>query len=411
MDAALVALPAEAKPDAYAAHLATCMSAACDDVFTPTSQLLTAVMDEPLTLARALLVQFASLLTTVAARDQAKSLANFALERIQPRRVSFEEQMAAIRENLCKLHEEDEEWSLAARALAGIDLDSGVRSVDETYKLATCVKIAMLYLEDDDAVSAETHVKRASFLLAARDTDGEANTDPRHKALELQYKVCYARVLDSKRRFLEAAMRYYELSQLPSGSGASDRQEDGKAASDVPRVDDAELMQALEAAVACAVLAAAGPQRSRVLATPYKDERTSRLASHAILERVHLGRFLQTDIVDAFAATLKPHQLAKAGDGSTVLSRSVVEHNIVAASMVYKCVALEELGALLGVEPRVAEKAAGNMIFERRLNANIDQAAGMLRFVHDDGDAKTSWDATIARVCAATSAIAAAIAE
>jgi COP9 signalosome complex subunit 4 len=26
-------------------------------------------------------------------------------------------------------------------------------------------------------------------------------------AIELQYKVCYARILDSKRRFLEAAMR------------------------------------------------------------------------------------------------------------------------------------------------------------------------------------------------------------
>lgn len=32
--------------------------------------------------------------------------------------------------------------------------------------------------------------------------------------LELQYKTCYARVLDSKRRFLEAATRYYELSQI-----------------------------------------------------------------------------------------------------------------------------------------------------------------------------------------------------
>ena len=31
--------------------------------------------------------------------------------------------------------------------------------------------------------------------------------------LELQYKSSYARVLDSKRRFLEAATRYYELSQ------------------------------------------------------------------------------------------------------------------------------------------------------------------------------------------------------
>jgi len=37
--------------------------------------------------------------------------------------------------------------------------------------------------------------------------------------VELQYKACYARILDSKRRFLEAAQRYYELSQITS-SGA-----------------------------------------------------------------------------------------------------------------------------------------------------------------------------------------------
>ena len=34
--------------------------------------------------------------------------------------------------------------------------------------------------------------------------------------LELKYKSCYARILDSKRRFLEAATRYYDLSQAPS---------------------------------------------------------------------------------------------------------------------------------------------------------------------------------------------------
>ena len=34
--------------------------------------------------------------------------------------------------------------------------------------------------------------------------------------LELKYKGCYARILDSKRRFLEAATRYYDLSQAPS---------------------------------------------------------------------------------------------------------------------------------------------------------------------------------------------------
>ena len=36
--------------------------------------------------------------------------------------------------------------------------------------------------------------------------------------LELQYKSCYARILDAKRRFLEAATRYYDLSQISSGA-------------------------------------------------------------------------------------------------------------------------------------------------------------------------------------------------
>lgn len=35
--------------------------------------------------------------------------------------------------------------------------------------------------------------------------------------LTLQYKACYARICDSKRKFLEAATHYYDLSQ--SGPG------------------------------------------------------------------------------------------------------------------------------------------------------------------------------------------------
>ncbi len=41
-----------------------------------------------------------------------------------------------------------------------------MRVVDSEYKLAKYVKIAMLFLEDDDAVSAETYIKKASALLA-----------------------------------------------------------------------------------------------------------------------------------------------------------------------------------------------------------------------------------------------------
>ena len=72
--------------------------------------------------------------------------------------------------------------------------------------------------------------------------------------------MCYARILDSKRKFLDAGTRYYQLSQL-QGKSFGER-----------TVSEAELILALQQAITCAVLAPAGPQRSRLLGTLYKDE-------------------------------------------------------------------------------------------------------------------------------------------
>jgi predicted Abi (CAAX) family protease len=47
------------------------------------------------------------------------------LARVAPRLVSFEEQVAGVREALAALHERQEDWTAAAQTLAGIDLDSG----------------------------------------------------------------------------------------------------------------------------------------------------------------------------------------------------------------------------------------------------------------------------------------------
>lgn len=47
------------------------------------------------------------------------------LDKIQPRVVSYEEQVTTVREHLANLLEKEEEWSKAAQTLAGIDLDSG----------------------------------------------------------------------------------------------------------------------------------------------------------------------------------------------------------------------------------------------------------------------------------------------
>ena len=63
------------------------------------------------------------------------------------------------------------------------------------------------------------------------------------------------------------------------------------------QVSEQELVQALEAAVTCCILAAAGPQRSRVLANLYKDERTRTLPVFPFLEKVYLERILRREEV------------------------------------------------------------------------------------------------------------------
>ena len=99
--------------------------------------------------------------------EQHMETADFALEKMTPRVVSFEEQVSVLREGLAAVYQNGLKWSAAAKVLAGIDLDSGIRVLTDEYKLQKCVQIAMLYLEDDDALNAETFIKKASFLLAA----------------------------------------------------------------------------------------------------------------------------------------------------------------------------------------------------------------------------------------------------
>ncbi|EFJ33725.1 hypothetical protein SELMODRAFT_165253 [Selaginella moellendorffii] len=334
------------------------------------------VSDEvPLVISRQVLQTFAQDLGKLEAEAH-KQIAQYALAQIQPRVVSFEEQVCLIRERLAELYEIEEEWTKSAQMLSGIDLDTGIRAGDESYKLTKCVKIALLYLEDDDATNAEVYIKKASFMV----------NGCKDEAVILQYKVCYARILDSKRKFLEAALRYYEMSQLEK------REIGGRI------VDEEELQQALTAAVTCTILAAAGPQRSRVLATLYKDERCSKLKIYPILQKVYLERILRKPEVDAFAEELKPHQKALLPDSSTVLDRAMIEHNLLSASKLYTNISFEELGALLGIAPDKAEKIAARMISEDRMRGSIDQVEAVIHFDNDIEELQ-QWDQQIVSVC------------
>jgi len=251
--------------------------------------------------------------------------------------------------------------------LVAIPLDSGQTVLDPEYKVNIYVKIAQLYLEDDESVQAESYINRAAELVH----------QCKDQMLVLRYKSCFARIMDFKRQFMKAALRYYDLSQIvPEGS----------------------RLEALQYAIVCAILAAAGPQRSRMLATLYKDERSTKTEVHGILEKMYLERILRKPEVTKFSSLLKPHQLAVLADGSTVLDRAVTEHNLLSASKLYINISFAELGILLDISAEKAEKVASKMMAEDRLRGSIDQIDGLLIFENAQ-ESISQWDARVASAC------------
>jgi len=84
--------------------------------------------------------------------------------------------------------------------------------------------------------------------------------------------------------------------------------------------------------------------------------------------------------VDKFASNLAPHQLAKTADGSTVLAKAVVEHNLLSASRLYNNIGVKELGLLLDLDAEKAEQYAATMLEQGRLTGRIDQIDGVIFF-------------------------------
>ena len=133
-------------------------------------------------------------------------------------------------------------------------------------------------------------------------------------------------------------------------------------------------------AVKCAILAPAGPSRSRALGRLYKDERAAGLDEFGILEKMFLDRLLAPAEVDKFAQGLAPHQLALTADGTTVLAKAVVEHNLLGASRLYTNIDFDRLGVLLGLDGDKAEETTALMIEQGRLVGRIDQIDRVIWF-------------------------------
>ncbi|GES96870.1 COP9 signalosome complex subunit 4 [Rhizophagus clarus] len=305
-----------------------------------------------LVISRQVLSDFVQGVDKISNPEIKKRVLHFALNKVQPRVVSFEEQISTLREKLAEIYENEEDWVEAAKVLQGIPLDSGHRTIPEEYKLKIYIKIVQLLLEEDEAVSAETYLSRAALLIPSC----------KDQVINLTFKLSQAKIFDFKRKFLEASSKYHELSYV-SELAPDDR------------------TNCLNAAITCAVLAGAGPQRSRMLATLYKDERVQRLPHFPILEKMYLDRVLRPNEVKGFAETLKDHQKARLAD---------------------------ELGSLLAISPDQAEQIASSMIEQGRMQGTIDQIERLIFFEssYGGGHGKSvggvlgaKWDLAIQNVC------------
>ncbi|PVF96330.1 hypothetical protein CPB86DRAFT_737013 [Serendipita vermifera] len=323
----------------------------------------------------------------IADDDTRRYIIQSTLDILQPRIVSYDEQVTSLRLQMADFLESDEDWTGAARVLMGIQPDVGSRTWTDEEKLRLYIRIIRLLLEEEDWVQADAYYKRAALYINAT----------QDRELQLTFKLCQARMSDFGRRFLEAAMRYHELSCATT------------------ELDEEECNQALAAAITCAVLAPAGPNRSRMLASLYRDGRASSAPNYNILTKMFLDHIIRPAEVKEFEKTLRPHQLAKIAQSSndklasritdddtdttmadagvpvstrtgpqTVLDRAVMEHNILSCSNIYNNITFSGLGALLDVTPGAAETMARRMIEQGRLRGHIDQVEKLIWFEGPD---------------------------
>ena len=211
---------------------------------------------------------------------------------------------------------------------------------------------------------------------------------------KMRFQVSFGRILDAKRMFLEAARRFYTIS-TEVGS----------------LIENDDLLQLINKAIVCAILAKAGPQRSRMLGALFKDARTHQSKHFRVLESMYKQRILRRQDIATFDKSLMPHQQALLADGSTVLEKAVTEHNMLACAKLYNNITFKELGGLLGIDEEKAEIIAANMISENRLSGMIDQIDGLLYFSKDNSNSDNkqggnrkniaiqTWDSKISNIC------------
>lgn len=306
--------------------------------------------------------------------EEQLALAQRLVAEMRPKGDDFPTELMRAVRLLAEAYQGEGSFRKAAQALTSFEFD-GWRSPVEAApreRLEWHVMAAQFFLEVDESGPASQAIKRAHQF---------ASEAPRDSELYVLFKTCYARVQDAQRNFLSAAREYARIAQFYG------------------LVDEGALVEALKFAVTCAILAPAGPERTRLLATLYADERAPQLSNYAMLEKMLKDRITRNDEVKKFEKMLAAHQNATLAGGDTVLGKAVKEHNVRAASRLYNTIRFTELGVMLGISSDAAEALVRKMIENDQVEgATIDQVEGLVEFERGAGALK-SWDKQINDTC------------
>lgn len=147
-----------------------------------------------------------------------------ALDFLSSKSSTFEEQCKVIRRQLSAIQMKAGYYTKAAKTLAAISVD---QLKEEQEQMEHFVKIAQLYLVDEESGLAETYVNKAAALFS----------DIKDANVKVKFLLCSAQLRDFQHKFLDSARRYYDVSQ---------------------RVIPEDQLNILTSAIICAILAEAG---------------------------------------------------------------------------------------------------------------------------------------------------------
>lgn len=101
---------------------------------------------------------------------------------------------------------------------------------------------------------------------------------------------------------------------------------------------------------------------------------------YSVLLKIYRGLHVYPSELVVFEMKLKPHQKMLFAHNCTFLKLALVQHNLIAASNMYKNISFTMLAEILEIDAERVQRIARQMISEDILNGDIDLSECVLNF-------------------------------